>query len=91
MKLTAVVALMVLTLSCKAQAAKASRSEQTHFSAEDKSVSNPVEIPEAVVAIISKDESTRNRWEVAERANYQRTGSVHPRLTWLNRTSRTLW
>jgi hypothetical protein len=81
MKLTAVVVLMVLTLPCKAQTAKASRSEQTHFSAEDESVQHPVEIPEAVLAIISKDESTRNTLEVEGKSqlpkNWLSASEVH--------------
>lgn len=63
MKLTPAIALMLLILSCEAQAAKGSRPEQTHFSAEDERVQHPVEIPEAVLAIISKDEYARNTLE----------------------------
>jgi hypothetical protein len=65
MKITPVVALMVLILPCRGQtAAKSSRSEQTHFSAEDERVQHPIKIPQSVLAVIDEDENMLSASEI---------------------------
>jgi hypothetical protein len=58
--------LMAVLISCSAAIAqrKASHpSEQTHFSAEDSGVHNPVPLPDDVLAILKEDEGVRNMLE----------------------------
>jgi hypothetical protein len=64
MRIPPIVALMLLTLPCPAQGKKPSRSEQTHFTAEDKRVQHPIKLPESVLAIIDEDETMLSACEV---------------------------
>jgi hypothetical protein len=64
MRIAGVVALLLIILSCRAQTnARSSRSEQTHFSAEDMGVRHPIKVPDGVLAIIGKDEYAREALE----------------------------